>query len=131
MSGLLHRCRTGVGFGLVLASIYSAYVIVVFVASDGAVFERRGLSLGSTLLTYLAGGIVGGILYGVLAPLARWRFGAFMVGYIVAIPVCLGAAVALPDVDFGSRVTWFALAIAPLAGGIVGYQQWGWSPSGR
>jgi hypothetical protein len=125
MDTLIDRCRVGIKVGLVAAVLYSAYVTLAYLITDGALLDSRGLTLPAVLLTYLAGGVVGGLTYGVLSPLERWRVGAAVVGAFVLLPVFLGAAVVLPNLDLGSHITWIAVGLAAvLVGGIGGFLAW-------
>ena len=118
---LRDRCKTGITVGVVVAAMYVTYVLVAYVVTGGRIVESRGVGLVGVLAVYLAGGVVGGLLYGVAAPLARWRLGAFAVGFLVSIPVFFGAAIILPEPKLDNPLTWGVLTVsALLIGGPAG-----------
>jgi hypothetical protein len=109
----------GVLGGCIMATLFSGMAVMAYAIGDGQAFDRLGVSLGSTLALYFAGGIVGGLLVGLLFPLTTWRWGSVVVGILAALPVYLGAnlLIGLEDVMVG-------IFLATIVGGAVGYQVW-------
>lgn len=124
-SPFLERCRVGVEYGVLGAVAYSLFVVVAYVVTGGSNLEDQGLTLPGVLSAYFAGGIGGGLIYGVLGPLAKWRMGAAVVGFFVSIPIWVGAAIILPALHLGDAVTWVTILLAAvLVGGIGGFILW-------
>ena len=85
---LRRRVHWGIGHGLAVAVAFSAWaVIVVGIIGGGRAFEEYGIALPQVLAVYLAGGFVGGAVFGALAPLGRTRLGALLAGVAVLLPV--------------------------------------------
>jgi hypothetical protein len=78
-------------------------------------------SLKQVVFSYVAGGVVGGVLVGALLPIARWAPGAFVVGTIGTLPFFL-----LVNLLIASDAPWFpdqlvmALIASMLLGGLLG-----------
>ncbi len=116
----------GVTVGLFFAALFSAYVTVMHISTSGAILQGRGITLPSVLAVYLAGGIGAGLLYGVLVPVAKGPLGAYVVGWLVSVPLFVGVAVIHPRADLGERLTWVGVAVASaLVGGVGGVIIWG------
>jgi hypothetical protein len=122
---LLERCRVGVFGGLGLAAAYSAFVIVMYLVTGGANLESRGLALSEILTTYLFGGIAGGIVFGLTAPLAATRIGAAVVGTLIMLPVFAAGVLLHPEASLDQGATWAAIiTCAVIIGGGGTYSIW-------
>jgi hypothetical protein len=106
----------GIVLGIAAALLTSVVAIVQYVVTNGAAFAQHGTTLWGVLRLYIAAGLLGGLLFGLLLPVARWRWGAALLGAIAMMPLYLGAAVLLGHEDLYS-----GLIAALLVGGIVGY----------
>jgi hypothetical protein len=127
MSALGERCKDGVRVGLFFAAVFGAYVTVMYIFTAGATLEPRGLTLPVVLGIYLVGGVGGGLIYGVVAPIGTYLLGAFVVGSLVSMPLAVAVATVHPtaDLDLGEPVTWARLAVAcALLGGTIGVVIW-------
>lgn len=116
----------GVFFGVALATFYSAFVLILFMIRGDSAFEANDITLLGTISAYYFGGIVGGVIVGLLLPLATWRWGSVIVGVVAAVPVFLGIGIAMyggpgsrgPNDRFG------LVTAAILLGGFGGYAFW-------
>lgn len=80
----------GIIGGLILASFYCVYVVILYVARGPSPFENQGTSLPNVLILYAITGAVGGAIVGALRPITVTRLGALAVGVIAALPLSLG-----------------------------------------
>ena len=83
---LVRNLRWGVGWGLVGASLLGAFVLLQFLF--GAL-EGRALGIGAILIIYSVTGIFGGLILGVLRPIASKRSGAVLIAFLIAIPFAI------------------------------------------
>jgi len=88
------QLRLGVIVGLAIAALYCAYVVVLFIVRGDAPFDKHNVSLRVVLATYVVSGVLGGIAYGVLHPLAGSLFGRAVLGVLIATLVFSGITVA-------------------------------------
>lgn len=109
----------GMAAGLAMAILASLTAVLIFLLRGPSTFEHLGVSLWACIAIYIGAGTVGGAVFGLLLPLTTSRLGATCVGIIVAIPLYLGVAVLLGEVDLIA-----VLFPAALVGGIVGYGLW-------
>jgi hypothetical protein len=90
-----------------VAALYSAYVALLFVLRGETPFAAHGVTLSQVLATYVASGLVGGILYAVLHPLRNKLLGRVILGVVVASLVFFGIGVATEGLPTGwQRATW-------------------------
>lgn len=115
---MIHNLRRCVAVGVACALIYSAWVLVIYFMRGSAPFDRVGASLGVVVGFYLAMGMLGGAVVGVMWPLARWRAGAFGISLLVAFMVTMGALIVLE----GSPAEWDPRIwiVVPIMGGAFG-----------
>lgn len=101
------RIRIGLEWGASFAAVYSAYVTLLWLLRGEGPFERADTTLGKVILAYFLAGLVGGAVFGLLLPMGRNRWGAALLGFLVALPVtyALGMAVEPPERWF-SRCPW-------------------------
>jgi hypothetical protein len=125
MKTIIDRVRSTVGVGLTMAAVYSVIASLVWIGNDGVLFESDDVSLFEVIGLYLASGLIGGALCGLLLPIARWRLGAVLLGVIVALPIYGGAAVLLDNdrITTSGKVI-LALIVSALVGGGVGLWRW-------
>src|SRR3954467_10118628 len=111
----------GIGLGLLFASFYSLYVILLFVRKGSAPFDSLHTTLLTVILTYFSGGITAGAFVGAMRPHTHKRFVAILGGIVAAFFVFLGVAVASSGMP--SRWTdanWFSLGLCSLLLGSFG-----------
>lgn len=114
--------RWGVRRGLGIASLYSAYVIVVAVMQQSIYFEMyRGANVFQFVLIYVAGGLLGGAIVGALRPLNVTAAGAALVGALASVPFWAGGLMLLEGLptDWPKGI-WVLLAIFAGLGALVG-----------
>ena len=94
LAKLSAQVRQGVLIGLTLAALYCAYAVVQFVLRGAAPFDAHDVTLRMVLATYVACGIAGGVVYGLLHPLANSLLGRTVLGVLIATLVFFGITVA-------------------------------------
>lgn len=115
------RIRAAVFVGLGYALVYSLVAGALFKFRDPAQMERVRVSLPQTVASYWAGAVLGGVLVGILLPLARWTIGAFVLGTIATLPFFM-----LVSLVIAADAPWFpdqlvmALIASLLIGGSLG-----------
>jgi hypothetical protein len=87
MGGLERNLRTGMGYGVAYAAVYSAFVLVLALVVGERLFAGSGTSLVRVVFGYVAAGVGGGLVVGLLLPLGGTKLGAALVGFVAAIPV--------------------------------------------
>jgi hypothetical protein len=112
--------------GLVMATLYSVYVMLLYSFNGPSSVESNGVSIGNIVLVYYVGGTLGGLIVGGLWPLLRWRLGATLVGIVVAFVVFVGVIMA----SDGYASIWLpqtyrdAAIIACLVGSVAANLTW-------
>lgn len=116
----------GMLFGLGLAVLYSAWVLVLATVTGwGAFVAENGIHPLTLVLAYLGGGLAGGAVGGgCISVLPGWG-GAMVTGPLAALPVFLSfclldegpAARCLGDV-------WLICVILGIPGGLIVYVMW-------
>lgn len=110
----------GLASGFGLATVFSAYVVVT-AAFGGRAHAELGLSVPSIIAFYYMGGVVSGLVYGAVAPVATWWLGRAFVGFVIVLPIGVGMIAILPEAGLGDRGAWLdALLFACLVGGLGG-----------
>jgi hypothetical protein len=87
---VMGNLKWGVKGGLGIASLYCVWVGVLYLLQGSEPFSRQGVGLPTVLATYVAVGVIAGAVIGLLRPLTRNDFGAFVVGYLAAVPITAG-----------------------------------------
>jgi hypothetical protein len=94
--------KWGLRLGLSFATLYSVFVVGLFVVQGDQPFLSKGISLSSVVVAYYAGGALAGVIVGLLRPLAGTRIGAIVVGVISFFVISAGIGVVL----FGWMFRW-------------------------
>ena len=121
VSRAIANLKWGVKGGLTLAAFYCVWVGVLFLIGGP---ESLGVGLTRLMATYVAVGVVAGAVMGLLRPLTGNDFGAFVVGYLAAVPITAGLMICL----YGWPSTWTARLthefpmLVLVFGTIVGFQ---------
>lgn len=116
----LVNLRTGVVGGLALASIYSAYTVVLFALHGEAPFRKNETSLGVVIATYYTAGFLGGAVVGLLMRFSKSAFGMLLIGVAAAFVFffCVASAVDGPFWRWDGEV-WFELTALVVFFGIA------------
>jgi hypothetical protein len=82
----LHRnLRTGVTGGMYFALAYSAFVILMYLVNGSRAFDKHGTTLGKIIAAYVISGIGGGLIVGLMLPLAKNKLGRTFLGIVVGV----------------------------------------------
>ncbi len=127
MNSLRTNVSWGLRWGLSVALVYSAYVLVLVLLRGNGVLTDQGISLSQVLTVYGITGIFGGLAVGLLRPLGRYLVGAAVIGYIVAALLffCFGlidAPLSEWQRDDVTEVLVLAAILGP-AGGVIAWKQ--------
>ena len=92
--GLGREVASGLLGGLLFATAYCAYVLVLYALRGPAPFDRRDTTLAAVLTTYAVSGVLGGLVFGLLYPLRRSLPGQLVVSTMIATLVFLNINIA-------------------------------------
>jgi hypothetical protein len=111
----------GIRWGLVVATVFSAWVTVVAVAGSADAFTKVGVTYRAVVVAYYAGGIVAGAMVGALLPLRRTFAGAALVGTIAAFPAWMGFWFVSEGTPWRWQSwDWYGIALFSIVFGIAG-----------
>lgn len=118
--------KWGLGWGLWLAGGFSLLGSALFVLQGTVLGNPSRFSFPLVILGYLAMGVIGGLLIGVLRPLAQLRVGATILGIIIGIVVyAIAGIVAVGEKEFVSLPGLVStLVLGTVIGGICGHSTW-------
>jgi hypothetical protein len=110
-------------FACVFASLLLAVGLIAVAGGAWALLGSAAMdgkygSLGSVAKSYLQGCVTGGLLIGLLNPLARWRLGVFVLAWLAAASLYLTVI----DGRWGPIATWgwVEILMALILVGLVG-----------
>jgi hypothetical protein len=114
---LTEDLRIGIRVGLSFSVAFSvlaamAFVILLINREAGALKRDTGLNFPEILLLYVAGGLVGGVLIGLLRPLRSTAVGSFVLGSISAFPCFMGYILMTSP-----RTEWYPFGVLAALGG--------------
>ena len=124
--GLAADLSWGIFWGLLFSAMFLLLLVVLYVVQGPRMFSDHDTTFGQVALLYVLGGLGGGLIVGFLRPLLRWRWGATLVGALVAVPI--GAGVLLMSGDGGPWTggdTVVTIIFALSLGAPVGWMYWG------
>lgn len=125
LDALGSRILLGILVALFFATACSAYALISFMIRGNAAFRANGTTLGAAIAVYYGGFTLSGVLFGLLLPLARWRVGAALVGFVAMIPLYGLAMVALSGIpNWGPTETISTVLGALFVGAPVGLYLW-------
>lgn len=131
MRELKRNLLVGLSLGLFMAAGLSLWITFLRVTLGTAPFDEIGVPYTVTVLLYMIGFGIGGILIGALLPLRRWALGSMLLGMLFTFPVYATFLLAHSGLD-GFHRGWklAGLLIGTLiVGGGLGL--WVWSEEGR
>ena len=109
-------------FGGMMGLLLGAWITVLRIFGGKSPFEELGTTYPAAAATYLACGIVGGALVGLMLPWVRGKWTAALMGWIAAVPCAILMGFAMEGV---ATVDWGAVAFMSVAfGPILGYRAW-------
>jgi hypothetical protein len=103
---LAKRIKRGAVGGGVLGLIISGFALMLYVLGGNEVFADLGVGIEDLIPFYLIGGVLAGLIFGLLSPLRRHKFGAAALGVLIALPLFSGAAFLLPEFDVRWAGSW-------------------------
>ena len=104
VSDAFDRTRSGALFGLGMAGLYIAYVVVLYFLSGPAPFDKVHSTLLTVIVSYLVLGPIAGGVVGFLLPLTSSYIGSIFVAFVASAIVFFGIAIA----SSGSPLSWHA-----------------------
>ena len=123
---LIADLRWGATWGFLVGLCLSLFVAVLFAIRGPQLFLPYGTTLWLVVGLYLVGGLAGGLITGLLRPLAKWRWGAALIGVFAAIPVGLGCRLmqaGFAPWELNDSLTMMIFSVA--LGASVGWIYWG------
>jgi hypothetical protein len=129
MNSVAQNVRWGLTRGLLFFALYSFVAVLIFLLRGSEPFDANGIPLGSVILAYFVGGLLGGAIAGLLRPFANRRIGAMIGGVVVMIPIFVAVTIG----QFGAPLSWgvaeWAGALIPAAvlGILLGNRYWRWN----
>jgi hypothetical protein len=122
---VLTRVQFCLALTLVVAVAFIGYVLLLYLFRGSAPFAANGTTLGTTILAYLAGGALSGIVLGILLPLGRTRLGAALVGIASVLPMYTAVGVAVEGVGALTWEGWLDTAVPSIfTGAALGLLAW-------
>ena len=124
-TSLSRDIKTGIVFGIILATIYSAFATIVFALGGASVLEEYNTSLATVILAYYSGGLLGGLIVGLLMPMTRHWVGSLLVRLVVAAVVLLGARMAMSGPPWvWDRAKWDSVLFLTIVFAIGSFLAW-------
>lgn len=118
--------RWAVLVGVIMATVYSAWVTGLYLVGGSQVFTAHNTSLLMVVLTYFCVGVLGGLVVGVALPIAKHPLGAIVVGVMVGLIFffCIEVVTAGPISHWTASNTKAVLVLGLLWGGPAGLITW-------
>ena len=114
------RLRTGVLVGIAMASMYSAWILLLYAVGRRAT-QPSDISIQGAILAYYSAGIMGGALVGAMLPIGRSWAGMVTLGAVTALTFffCVEVALMGPFWLWRSEV-WREIGVLALLIGVPG-----------
>lgn len=96
---------------------FSAFLIVLLLFGGGEALSDLGVSPVAAILLYLLGALAGGIVAGLLNPLAHSRVGFVAVGIAATVPMSIGTGVLLSGAFWERPESLFAFVFTTVVFG--------------
>ena len=119
--GTADSIRTGLLVGLVMATLFAATALLIFVIAGPDKFSNE-ISMRDVIAAYYVAGIGGGAIVGAISPLGRslpGRIAVAMVAALIAF-LCIGVAVEGPFWRWGASQWKLTVFLACLFGVALG-----------
>jgi hypothetical protein len=117
---LVGDVRWGIGWGLWIATGFSAIVLVLAGFRGSTDYPELSLSTGSIILIYYGLALIAGSVLGVLRPFTRSKLGGFFVGWLIGFLVYAGAGLMIKGITL--LMVPVAVVLGLGVGGTAGYQ---------
>lgn len=91
---VLKNVRWGITWGISLAGVFSAYVCTLALIHRSVRFDAYGTTVWLVVLCYIASGVIGGLVLGILRPITTILAGAIITGIASAVPFFIAVWVA-------------------------------------
>jgi hypothetical protein len=123
--------KWGVSWGVWFAAGYSLLASALFFLEGTLLGQASRFSFPAVISLYIAMGVIGGLIVGLLRPVARRRIGAIALGVLVGVVVYFFAGITTIGIqEFLSLPGVVStLVIGSVIGGACGYNSW--SPEGK
>ena len=121
MGELFERLKKGSSYGLIFAGVYASYAIGLYFFQGAEPFARNGTTLGDTIASYAAAGIVAGGIVGALQPLTRSWIGSVLVYSIAGFFVFASIGTAAGGL---MNVDWIGCVVLGVVFGVIGSLMW-------
>jgi hypothetical protein len=127
MKAILRNTVRGLGFGLVMATGFTAWITVALITSGNSRFEQAGTPFWTIVWFYYCGFSLGGLLAGTLwSLLHRWAVGWAIMGAVMVLPVYgMVQIFSGPPAQRWSAWNFAAtIFVAAIVGGLGGLRVW-------
>ena len=119
---LVADVRWGLGWALAMATVFSAWVLLLTAMRGSARFDTYGMTAWQIIEVYYATACVAGLILGVCRPFTQKRVGAIAVGAALGTAVYTGIGISLDGVS-SSTFLLGAFVGVPM-GGLAGNGHW-------
>lgn len=128
MSKPRSNLSTGLWWGSRYAMAYAVVGTIIAIVNPDAL-KAYGMTLLQLIGLYVASGLVGGAMFGLLLPLVQGQLSAAVVGFLVALPLMFMFGMAMYPEEVGSSLSiWTAVlsafALGPICGALMWRSNW-------
>ncbi len=110
---------------LVVATIFSVYVVVQSLVTDGRSLRAHGISLPGIIAFYYLGGLFVGVAVGLINPYLKTRAAGALAGFFIALPIATACYLFLLPIQMNLRQLIAAdLGVALTLGVAYGFIAW-------
>jgi hypothetical protein len=82
---LAKNIKWGIGYGVVIAGIFSVWAGFVYVVNGTTAVQKYHASLLAVIGAYVACGVFGGVILGVLRPVSHTKVGNAVTGFAIGV----------------------------------------------
>lgn len=112
---LRDRVIFSVAIGVIAGTLLSIWVTAIRIVAGPGAFTGLGATYPLVVLTYLASGVAGGVIVGLLWPLTRWRVGLVFVGFFVGVATFAGIRTSIEGFQPWTKVDFLIVGVLGLA----------------
>jgi len=121
LATIRRNIKWGVSGGLGIAACYCVWVIGIYLIRGDEPFTRQGATLGKVLAVYVWGGALGGLIVGLLRPMAEDEVGALVVGLLAGIPIAAGIVTCVVGWPWSAKERHIFPMWVLIVGAVVGF----------